>query len=127
MATPPRTAPPRRDGIRLGTFIAGVTLAAVLSFLVARQVQLQSVYGTARENNHALCSLRRANRDNVSGQAQQVAASKAYNKQHPDGAPALGLTHAQLERSVALAVAQLARARKNLAALSRLHCSPGVG
>ncbi len=109
-------------GVGLGVFVAGITLAAIFSFMAARQVQLveqttklrdqaavlQRQYETAAETHAVLCAYKK----NVVSQRDGTA---RYLRMHPEGFPALGITAAQLK-------SQLDRQNAAVKSLSGLDC-----
>ena len=93
---------------RLGILLYSMGAAIIIIFAIL-------VFGVARDQQNtqqihqALCAEK-------NGYAQQVASTKKYLKQHPDGAPALHLSAGYLRQ-------QIKKEQKQLKAFESVSCS----
>lgn len=126
-----------RPGVIILVFLALASLNGLVFFLGRAQGHSQHQISETRrvqarilvlvrqntETRVALCTFQGQLRDNVSTQAREVGQSQAFLRSHPDGLPALGFSRAQLEQSVAIRIAQLARTKAAFRSLSGLECA----
>lgn len=88
--------------LAVGVLIISVVLNVATLVYLAKQAQ------TAGETHRAACTFR-------ANLVQQVQDSEKYLEQHPNGAPSLGISAAQLRQSIG-------RQRAAANSLSDLHC-----